>query len=61
MALALWANATKMESPSLTEFGKTTVKSGFEENIGQITGKDANRVKFRLDNGSSTIFYWKQQ
>lgn len=31
-------------------------KPGFEENLGQVSGKDANRVKFRLNTGSVSIF-----
>jgi len=56
LVLALLANASKINSPNSFNHSSKHSARGFEENIGQITGADANRVKFRLRNGTNTIF-----
>jgi phosphohistidine swiveling domain-containing protein len=47
--------ATQARSASYT-WPSGSPSRGFEENIGQVSGSDAQRVKFRLDDGALTVF-----
>lgn len=46
-ATAGWSNNPKVLTPS---------QNGFEKNVGQITGTDAQRVQFRLETPGLTVF-----
>ena len=55
LALQFTAVATQARSTSHT-WPSAPPTRGFEENIGQVSGSDAQRVKFRLDDGALTVF-----
>lgn len=56
LAWAFFANAAKNTSGNPQNFTTKHAVKGFEENIGQVSGKDQHRVKFQLQQHASTVF-----
>ncbi len=62
LLIALFTMGSIEANTSLSNYSDLAVGAfktesfAFEENMGQVSGKDANRVKFRLNTGSGSIF-----